>query len=222
MELQKKAEMLGEKTFLGFQSRDFEGGGREQFIYLLTAGLKPNSKVVDIGCGVLRAGYWLIHFLDVGCYCGIEPHTGRLEMGINTILEPETLEVKRPRFDTNPHFDTSVFGEKFDFFLAYSIWTHASKWQIQATLDSFVRDSKDKGVFLTSYLPAGWRNPDYKGERWNGTSQESDVPGCIHHSLRWIKAECDRRGLIVLELGRDKTYGQSWLEIKRRMHDRAS
>ena len=216
MELQKKAELLGEKTFFGFPAKDFERGGREQFIYLLTAGLNPDSKVVDLGCGVLRAGYWLIHFLDAGCYCGIEPHAGRLRMGIDTILETETLEVKRPRFDTNPHFDTSVFGEKFDFFLAYSIWTHAPKRQIQAMLDSFVRDSKDKGVFLTSYLPAGWRNPDYKGDRWNGTSHESDVPGCIYHSLRWIKAECDIRRLTVLELGRDKTYGQSWLEIKRR------
>ena len=81
-------------------------------------------------------------------------------MGMYTILEPELLEAKRPRFDTNPHFDTSVFGDKFDFFLAYSVWTHASKLQIQAMLDSFIRDSKDDGVFLTSYLPASWRHPD--------------------------------------------------------------
>jgi hypothetical protein len=216
MELQKKAERLGEKTFLGFPAQDFERGGREQFIYLLRAGLNPDSKIVDLGCGVLRAGYWLIHFLDAGCYCGIEPHAGRLEMGIHTMLEPEMLKAKRPRFDTNPHFDTSVFGEKFDYFLAYSIWTHASKRQIQTMLDSFVRDATEKGAFLTTYLPAGWRKPDYKGDSWRGTSHDSDVPGCIHHSLRWIKAECERRRLSVLELGRDKTYGQSWLEIKRR------
>ena len=216
MELQKKAEMLGEKTFLGVPVRDFEKGGRELLIYLLNVGLNPDSRVVDIGCGVLRGGYWLIHFLDPGCYCGIEPHAGRLEMGTRTILEPETLEVKRPRFDTNPHFDTSVFGEKFDFFLAYSVWTHASKPQIQAMLDSFLRDSKDGGIFLTSYLPAGWRYPDYQSDKWNGTSHESDVPGCIYHSLRWIKAECNRRGLVTRELGRDKTYRQSWIEIKRR------
>src|SRR5215470_8118420 len=112
MRPQQKAEMLGEKTFFGFPARDFEKGGREQFRYLLHAGLYPDSKVIDIGCGILRAGYWLIHFLDAGCYCGIEPHVGRLEMGTGTILEPETLKAKRPRFDTNPHFDTSVFGEK--------------------------------------------------------------------------------------------------------------
>lgn len=216
MELQKKVEMLGEKIFLGIPVKDFEKGGRELFVYLLKAGLNPNSKLVDIGCGVLRGGYWLIHFLDPACYCGIEPHVGRLEMGVNTILEPEVLEAKRPRFDTNPRFDTSVFGEKFDFFLAYSVWTHAPKQQIQMMLDSFLRDAKDGGVFLTSYLPAGWRRPDYMGDKWNGTSHESEVPGCIYHSLRWINAECDRRELITRELGRDKTYGQSWIEVTRR------
>lgn len=216
MKLQEKAEILGEKKFLGVPILDFERGGREQLIYLLTAGLNPDSKVVDLGCGVLRGGYWLIHFLDAGCYCGIEPHRERLEMGINTILEPELLAAKRPRFDTNPYFDTSVFGDKFDFFLAYSVWTHASNLQIQAMLDSFLRDAKDAGLFLTSYLPASWTHPDYQGDKWHGTSHESDVPGCIHHSLRWIRAECDRRGLITRELGQDRTHGQFWLEIKRR------
>ena len=216
MKLQRKAEILSEQTFLGFPAADFEKAGREQLIYMLSAGLNPDSKVVDVGCGVLRAGYWLIHFLDADCYFGIEPHKGRLEMGVNDILEPEVLAAKRPRFDTNAHFDTSVFGEEFDFFLAYSIWTHASKRQIQAMLDSFLRDSKDDGTLLASYLPAGWKRPDYKGDTWNGTSHESDIPGCIQHSLRWIKGECERRGLTVQELGRDQTYGQSWLKIKRR------
>jgi hypothetical protein len=216
MKIQQKAERLSEQTFLGFPSADFEKAGREQLAYLLLAGLNHDSRLVDVGCGVLRAGYWLIHFLDPGCYFGIEPHTERLGMGINIILEPEVLKAKRPRFDTNPHFDTSVFGEKFDFFLAYSIWTHASKRQIQTMLDSFLRDSTEAGIFLTTYLPASWRNPDYKGDEWHGTSHESDVRGCIYHSRRWIKTECDRRGLAVLELGRDRYCGQSWLEIKRR------
>jgi hypothetical protein len=216
MRLQEKAEMLGATTFLGVPVRDFEKGGRELFVYLLNAGLNPDSKLVDIGCGVLRGGYWLIHFLDPGCYCGIEPHAGRLEMGTRTILEPATLAEKRPRFDTNACFDTSGFRERFDYFLAYSVWTHASKPQIGAMLDSFLRDATERGVFLTSYFPAGWGRPDYQGDAWYGTSHESDVPGCIYHDRRWIRAECERRGLTMRELGRDETYGQRWLAITRR------
>ena len=222
MKLQQKAEMLAREAFLGFPPEDFEKGGREQFIYLVNAGLMPDSKLVDIGCGVLRAGYWLIHFLDPGCYFGIEPHTGRLEMGTQTILEPDVLSAKLPRFDTNARFDTSVFGEKFDFFMAYSIWTHASKEQIRTMLDSFLGDAKEDAAFLTTYLPADWRHPDYQGKDWYGTSHESDVQGCIYHNRSWINAECESRGLVSRRLGRDKTYGQSWLEIKRRESGRRS
>jgi hypothetical protein len=215
VKLQKKAELLGEKTFLGVPIIDFEKGGREHFIYLLAAGINPYSKIVDLGCGVLREGYWLIHFLDPGCYCGIEPHPQRLAIGIDVILERDVLESKQPRFHDNPHFDTSVFGEKFDFFLAYSIWTHASKKQICTMLDAFLRDSSEDARFLTSYLPASEEHPDYQGDNWYGTSHESDVPGCIYHSLNWIEGECDRRGLVTRVLGKDKTYGQFWLEIER-------
>lgn len=216
MRLQERAEIQAKDRFLGVPAKDFEKAGREQLAYLLRAGLIPGSKLVDLGCGVLRGGYWLIHFLDSGNYHGIEPHKERLETGINNILEPETLKEKRPRFHTNPCFDTSVFGEKFDFFLAYSVWTHASKLQIQAMLDSFVRDSAEGAAFLATYLPAGWRHRDYGGDKWYGTSHESDLPGCIHHSSLWIKEACGSRSLTVEKLGRDTSHGQSWLKVVRR------
>ncbi len=214
MNLYDKARSMNERTFLGFQPEDFEPGGREQFNYLIHAGLLPDSKVVDLGCGVLRAGYWLIHFLKPGGYFGIEPHTQRLKMGLETVMDADIIEEKKPSFDTNDQFDTSVFEQKFDFFLAYSIWTHASKKQILLTLDAFIRDAKPDAVFLTTYLPATPDKQDYTGESWFGTSHESDVPGCINHSFEWIVAVCHERGLAVRELGKDRTYGQSWLEIR--------
>jgi hypothetical protein len=85
MKLQKRIKILGEKKFLGVPVRGFEKGGREQLTHLLLSGLNPGSKVVDLGCGILRAGYWIIHFLDPGCYCEIEPHRERLEIGIHTV-----------------------------------------------------------------------------------------------------------------------------------------
>ncbi|HUR82604.1 MAG TPA: hypothetical protein VM733_17725 [Thermoanaerobaculia bacterium] len=214
--LQDRAEALREREFLGVPIDGFERGGREQLIFLLMNGLSPESKVLDIGSGVLRAGYWLIHFLEPGCYFGIEPSRERLDAGIHTILEPDTYAAKRPRFDTNASFDTSVFGETFDFFLAYSIWTHASKKQIEVMLDGFVRNSSANGVFLTTFLPPRWRHPDYRGDAWVGTSHESSVSGCIHHRLGWIEQECSRRGLAARILGEDQTHGQTWLRIARR------
>jgi hypothetical protein len=217
MTLQEKFERLARDKFLGIPVKDFEAGGREQLGYLQRAGLRSNSKLVDIGCGVLRAGYWIVGFLDANSYCGIEPHRERLEIGIHNILDPGTVERKRPRFDSNSEFDTSVFFDKFDFFLAYSIWTHAAKPQIQTMLDAFLRDSTDKGKFLTTYLPANWIRRDYRGDQWYGTSHESNVPGCIGHSFKWIKAECELRGLTVSKLTRDETHRQSWLLIEKKL-----
>lgn len=97
------------------------------------------------------------------------------------------------------------------------MWTHASKPQIRSTLDSFLRDANEDGVFLTTYLPSGWGRPDYQGDQWFGTSHESDVPGLIYHSRRWIRAECAARGLAARKLGRDRTHFFPWLEIKRRV-----
>ncbi len=212
--IQVRAEALDRSKFFGVPITGFENAGRRQFILLLMAGLEPQSKVLDLGCGVLRAGYWLIHFLDAHCYYGIEPHRERLDVGETVILEPDTERAKHPHFDTNAEFDSGVFGVKFDFVLAYSIWTHASKPQIEVMLDTFLKNSNPGAIFLTSILPAGWRRRDYRGNAWVGTSHESDVAGCIRHRLKWVKGECRRRGLRMLKLGRERD-GQTWLQISR-------
>ena len=129
---------------------------------------------------------------------------------------PGRWNEKRPRFDGNSKFDTSVFSEKFDFFLAYSIWTHASKPQIQTMLEGFLRDSTGQGKFLTTYLPTTSMRRDYRGDKWYGTSHESEVPGCIRHDFKWIRAECEIRGLSVSQLTRDVTHGQSWLLLEKK------
>ena len=209
-------EMMSQHGFLGVPLATFELGGRSQLALLLHEGLNPESKVLDVGCGCLRVAYWLVRFLDPGCYFGIEPARQRVEYGLRYLFDPEEVELKRPNFDFNPRFDSSVFGARFDFFLAGSIWTHASKRQIKTTLDSFVLDSKPAAYFLTSYLPAQSEDDDYQGDQWVGTSHKSNTPGVIRHSLMWILMECESRGLKLTELPGMDCDGQFWLRIHRR------
>jgi hypothetical protein len=211
--------MISRHGFLGVPLETFEQAGREQLISLLNEGLNPESKIVEIGCGCLRIAYWLVRFLGPGCYHGIEPARLRVEYGLKYLFNAPEVQLKRPRFDFNPRFDTSVFSTRFDFFLARSIWTHASKGQIAATLDSFIRDSKDTGVFLASYLPARTPDEDYSGNRWVGTSHESNAPGVIRHSLEWILMQCEERGLRVDLLAGTDCDSQSWLRLRRRAVD---
>jgi len=224
---------MAQRGFMGVSVPTFEQAGREQLIALLREGLLPESKVLEFGCGCLRIAYWLVRFLDPVCYHGIEPARDRVETGLEWLFTPHERAIKRPRFDFNADFDSSVFGVPFDFFLARSIWSHASKRQIEAMLDAFVRDSRPSSVFLTSYFPVDIADPEYRGrvahefarqlhdgdylgDHWVGTSHESDTPGVVRHSTAWIVERCSSRGLEVTELPEIDCDGQSWLRIKRR------
>ncbi len=216
MDVQSRADrMISEQGFLGVPRETFAQAGREQLMALLAEGLRPDAKVLEFGCGCLRIAYWLVRFLDPRGYHGIEPARARVEYGLRYLFSPEEIRLKRPRFDFNAAFDSSVFGRKFDFFLARSIWTHASKPQIEATLDSFLRDSAPGAIFLASYLPANSDEEDYHGSAWVGTSHESNTPGVIRHALASIIAQCKKRGLTCEEIPGFDCDTQLWLRVRR-------
>ena len=205
--------------FLGGRLENFEIAGRKLLVTLLSEGLTPGSKVLDIGCGALRGGYWLIHFLDKGCYCGIEPNIEMLDAGVNILLEPGLMDLKQPRFDHNSDFDFTVFDQRFDFFVALSIWTHTSKAQIQTMLDGFVRNANPEGAFITTYYPATLFKPDYKGKTPVGRVFQSNAHGFINHRFEWIQTECAKRGLEADEI-KEKAYkywNQTWIRIKHKV-----
>jgi SAM-dependent methyltransferase len=228
--LQQAAQELAEAGgFTGGPVEAFEAIGRLTFAMLMSEGLYPHSKLLDIGCGALRVGYWLIHFLDPHSYFGIEPNATMLKDGVSQFLEPGLVEAKQPSFDTNDRFDFSVFGERFDVVLARSVWTHAAKPHIRAMLDGFVKYTTPEAFFLTSYLPPRWlrhidyRRPsrwlnhrDYKGDTWRGKSHTSTTSAEVHHSRKWVESECQARGLFVRELTSGVFNWQRWLKITKR------
>src|SRR5438093_1126968 len=82
--------------------------GRLWFEALVREGLLPSSRLLDVGCGTLRLGYWLMHFLEPGHYYGLEPQVDMLEAGRTEIIEPHVLERAKPHFAHNFDFDFSV------------------------------------------------------------------------------------------------------------------
>ncbi|MEM8932673.1 MAG: class I SAM-dependent methyltransferase [Acidobacteriota bacterium] len=215
--LQTRAEqMMHDHGFLGVPLETFESSSRRHFVRLLELGLSPESKVLDIGCGCLRVGYWLIRFLDPDGYCGIEPSRQRVELGRRYLFSTAELDAKRPRFAYRADFDTSVFTSRFDVFFACSIWTHCGKVAIERMLDGFVDDTGPDGTFLVSYLPATSADDDYQGSEWVGTSHESTTPGIVRHDPSWLRQACDDRRLSVDELPGVDSESQSWLRLTKR------
>jgi SAM-dependent methyltransferase len=209
--LSERARLAQESgVFLGGPLRKFESVGRNQLSILLRNGLDFDSRVLDVGCGALRAGYWLIRFLDPGCYFGIEPNQTMLEAGRNIIVTPEVLAQKRPHFDGNERFDFGVFGTTFDFVIARSIWTHTSPRQIETMLDQF-QATAPQGVMLVSIKECPWYRRQYRGRQWVGRSHESATGGTVRYRFSWIASRCRRRGLEVTRL--DREHGQTWIRI---------
>ena len=52
-----------------------------QINYLKTCGMKPEHKIFDMGCGVLRGGIPIIEYLDQGNYTGFDVRDYVLEEG---------------------------------------------------------------------------------------------------------------------------------------------
>src|SRR5262245_17052197 len=66
--------------------RDFVGGlwdeiGRLQFDFLVAHGLKPEHKLVDVGCGALRGGVHFIRYLKPGHYFGLDLNASLIKAG---------------------------------------------------------------------------------------------------------------------------------------------
>jgi hypothetical protein len=196
-EVQRRADRAAnDGLFLGGPWRTFAQSGVRQLHALHGEGLTPQSMVADVGCGALRGGYWLIHHLDAGRYCGVEPSRTFLQTGLDYILEEGVRREKQPRFAVRSDFDLAAFGEAFDFVLAAGILNHAAKRHVDALFASFAEVAPSGGVLLAQYKQAG-RGRDYKGRRWVGRSHERDRPGYVRHNFERLATLGERHDLAV-------------------------
>ncbi|MFG6195338.1 class I SAM-dependent methyltransferase [Nonomuraea sp. JJY05] len=99
--------------------------GRMQFDYLVEHGLKPECRMLEIGCGNLRAGRLFIDYLHTGNYYGIDISPDILMAAQDTIVEhglnhklPHLTPVRDLRFAFLP-------GEHFDVVHAHSVFSHS-------------------------------------------------------------------------------------------------
>ena len=147
--------------------------GAAQFSVLTMLGLREKHSVLDIGCGSLRLGRFCILYLEPGNYCGIEPAEHILKEGVEENLGNEIVDRKQPSFDHNDQFDLGVFNRKFDFLVAQSIFSHASRSQIQRCLAQVARVLKPTGFFMFNWSKG---KEDYKEEEWV-------YPGCVTYRV---------------------------------------
>lgn len=150
------------RTFVGPEG-SYDLAAASQFNLLTMLGLREHQYVLDIGCGGLRAGRLLICYLQPGRYFGLEPERWLVEAAIHKELGRELVRLKRPVFDHNADFRLSVFTHRFDYLLAYSIFSHATQAQISACLHE-AREVMHPGSCFVATFKVGAEN--YTGDAW--------------------------------------------------------
>lgn len=181
---QPKAGDLHHRAFVG-PPRRYDRVGRLQLDTMRALGLRPEHRLLDIGCGSLRAGKHFIPYLERGHYFGIEPNRWLVEEGIAKELGRRAFEARQPSFRYESDFPLSGFGVRFHFMIAQSIFTHASARQIERCLSQVAAALEPDGIFVANFLPG---DTDYTGEEWV-------YPECCTYTLGFLQSLAGKHGL---------------------------
>lgn len=132
---------------------DTLGIGRLQLKYLKQEGLKPGHRLLDFGCGTLRAGKHFIRYLEPGNYTGLDISPEAIKYGERWV-EENGLADKKPVLQVNNRVELErVKDSSFDFVVAQSVFTHLP-WQ---DLDLFLENldgvlSESGKAYLTFWI----------------------------------------------------------------------
>lgn len=130
----------------------WEEMGRLQFDFIKKQGLKPESRFLDIGCGSLRGGVHFIRYLNSGNYFGIDRSRYLLDAAREIEIPRYNLSDKTIHLLERDDFDFSVFGVKFDFAIAQSVFSHLTWNSILRCLINVERVLEKNGKFYATFF----------------------------------------------------------------------
>lgn len=177
-------------NFVGVRE-EYDLMGAMQFSVMCALGLRDGHRLLDIGCGSLRAGRLFIPYLAPGNYTGLEPNRWLVEEAIDRELGRELTALRAPTFLHNETFDVSG-QEPFDFVLAQSIATHTGPEMTRALFGS-IRDAlAPSGVAAVTFIHGprdtgreGWEYMGVTPYRRQTIARWLDEAGLDAVRLRW-------------------------------------
>ena len=150
--------------------QDYDLVAAMTFNLLTTAGLRQQHKLIDVGCGSLRAGRLFIPYLNVGNYVGVDPNEWLVREAIAHEIGEDLIRIKGPSLI----FQSNLAGIdplQADYAVAQSIFSHASLGQVKNWLQDISGQLKSSGAFFATFIPGP---EDYAGEDWV-------YPGCVNY-----------------------------------------
>lgn len=129
----------------------WEEMGKHQFEYLVGQGLAPHHRMLDVGCGSLRGGVHFVGYLEDDRYHGLDINPQLLEAGREELARAGLGE-RRVQLIADTAFSFGRFGERFDFALAQSVFTHLPFNSIMRCLSEMEKVLVEGGRFYATFF----------------------------------------------------------------------
>jgi len=160
--------------------------GRWQFELMSKLGLKPDQRLLDVGCGALRGGLLFIRYLDPGNYYGLDINASLVKAGREVELPRAGLVERRPQLLVSQNFEFSKFGVTFPYALAVSVFTHLPINQIESCLVRLCAVLEPGGRFYATYFEAPCRHAIDPLSQPDGFVSYSDRDP-FHYHFSWFE-----------------------------------
>jgi hypothetical protein len=139
--------------------RNYVGGlwdeiGQLQFDFLVSHGLKPQHRLLDIACGSLRLGVKAIPYLEPEHYLGIDKEAGLIQAGLEKELDAKVRDAKKPAFVVSSSFEFEKLPRTADYAIAQSLFTHLPPPLIDLCFQKLRPCLEDDGVFFATFSPS--------------------------------------------------------------------
>lgn len=188
------------KAFVG-NPDNYDKIGKIVFNLLLKYGLKPEHKLLDIGCGSLRVGKFIINYLNQSNYYGIDANNWL----IVEALENENINLnKYPILTCVRNFDLDN-NIKYNYILCNSVFIHACKKEIEKVFSQLNDILEDEGFFIFNYIEG---KKDNEAKEWT-------YPSHICYTKKYIEGLLKKYNL-SWEIGNINYPGKQTFIIARR------
>jgi cyclopropane fatty-acyl-phospholipid synthase-like methyltransferase len=190
----EKESTQGYRSFVG-PADQYDLIGAAQFALLYALGLRAHHRLLDIGCGSLRAGRMLIAYLEPRRYVGVEPEQWLIDQAIEHEIGLGMIAIKQPLFDQSSNFSLDHLG-LFDFVLAQGVATNTGPTMLPTLLAAIEQALNRDGLAAITVIHPDSGDPDALQVEIDDQSAPAwRYPGCYSYPRDGIAKVISAAGL---------------------------